>query len=99
MGTLHGHFNEFLTVLTKDQLQLLDNSVFCGDVHDFYGYNWSKKDIIAHISITERESKHHALSLISKSARILREFYGQLRTAKANNELYRLELHINEITK
>jgi len=97
MGTLHEHFNSFITVLTKEQLHLLDNSVFCGDVHEIYGYNWTKGDIIAHISISDRERKHHALSLVSKSVKTLREFYGHLRTAKADTELLRLELHIDKL--
>ena len=97
MKELRLHYNNFLQLLTKEQLQLLDNSVFCGDVHDFYGYNWSKADIIAHISISDRERKHNTLHLVTKSVKTLREFYGHLRTAKADTELLRLELHIDKL--
>ena len=98
-NTLRGHYNSFLTVLTKDQLQSIDNGVFCGDVHDYYGYNWTKSEMLSHISLNDDEKDRDVLRFAIRSCAILRELYGSLRTAKANNELIRLELHINKLIK
>ena len=88
------HYNNFMTLLTKSQLQTLDNQVFRdrGNVHKYYGYTWTKQDILKHLTLSEDEKQSDVNIIIGKSIKVLREYYGTLKNPRANFELERLTL-------
>lgn len=96
MNALTAQYNVFLTLLTKDQLKALDNAVFCGDVHDYYGYNWTKSDMLSHISVSEDEKLRDVVRYTLRTVAVLTELYSELRNKEAQNYMLYLEREVKK---